>query len=114
MLIKSDNNVIVTGKLIKDAEFRRVGASQIEQTRFAISIGRDDPLVACTAWRSTARVCMDLRKNQHVLVAGMWETREYNGKTYESLIVEFISVQADAPSTALDAFPDMNVPDDLF
>jgi len=118
MQIKVGNQVIVTGKLIKDAEFRRVGQSNIEQTRFAVSIGREDPLISCTAWRSTARVCMGLRKNQHVLVAGTWDEREYNGKIYESLIVDFIAAQAEesaaTASTAFDSFPDTNIPDDLF
>ena len=111
--------VLITGKLIKDAEYRTVGQNRIEQTRFAVSTGKDDPLVSCTAWRTMAKSCAELKKGARVFVTGTISKREYNGKTYEDLTVDFLARQfGDGEeknvSNAFDSFTNVAVPDDLF
>ena len=50
-----------------------------------------------------ARLIANLRKGDHILCGGVIDTREYNGKTYTDMLVDFI-MAADAmpaaPSTA--------------
>ena len=46
-----------------------------------------------------ARLISNLRKGDHILCAGVVESREYNGKTYTDMLVDFI-VAADAMPAA--------------
>ena len=46
-----------------------------------------------------ARLISNLRKGDHILCAGVVESREYNGKTYTDMLVDFI-MAADAMPAA--------------
>ena len=46
-----------------------------------------------------ARLIANLRKGDHILCAGVVESREYNGKTYTDMLVDFI-MAADAMPAA--------------
>ena len=50
-----------------------------------------------------ARLIANLRKGDHILCAGVVESREYNGKTYTDMMVDFLmasDAMPAAPSTA--------------
>ena len=50
-----------------------------------------------------ARLIANLRKGDHILCAGVVESREYNGKTYTDMLVDFImasDIMPAAPSPA--------------
>ena len=46
-----------------------------------------------------SRLIANLRKGDHILCAGVVESREYNGKTYTDMLVDFI-MAADAMPAA--------------
>ena len=47
-----------------------------------------------------ARLIANLRKGDHILCAGVVESREYNGKTYTDMLVDFIMAGDSMPATA--------------
>ena len=47
-----------------------------------------------------ARLIANLRKGDHILCAGVVESREYNGKTYTDMMVDFLMASDSIPVTA--------------
>ena len=47
-----------------------------------------------------ARLIANLRKGDHILCAGVVESREYNGKTYTDMLVDFLMASDSIPVTA--------------
>lgn len=62
------------------------------------------------AWRNLALVADALRKGDCVLVTGRYEEHDYNGKTYKTLVADYIGKGAPAsdayelPSQAADGY----------
>ena len=47
-----------------------------------------------------ARLIANLRKGDHILCGGVVESREYNGKTYTDMLVDFLMASDSIPVTA--------------
>jgi hypothetical protein len=114
----SDGSVLVSGTVSRAAECKRVGAKETPKTTFSIAAGkRQDTttvFVNCVAWRDLALALANLQKGDSFFGVGKIKTREYNGKQYSDLELEFgISPTAckgkgftDIPSDKLDELTD--------
>ena len=95
-LIKGEGSSrIVTGRVIKDAEYRLAGSKQTPMTTFAVSYGRNAQnggILNVTCFKQLADYCKDIKKGDSVLVGGSLESSEYNGKTYWKLMADYASV----------------------
>jgi single-stranded DNA-binding protein len=93
---KLGDMVIVTGKASGDAEFKLVGAKNSPLCTFSLIAGkRKDTttiFVNCKAWYGLAHYCENIKKGDSVCVIGTLEEREYNGKTYTDLVVEWVNI----------------------
>ena len=58
----------------------------------------------------TAELLAALRKGDRILAAGVVETREYNGKTYTDMLVDFVIPADMAPSLSTASPPASSVP----
>ena len=93
MQAKLGEMVIVTGYCTKDAELKYVGESQKPLTVFSMSVGkRQDTttiFVDCKAWQSLAYRASGIHKGDSVFAVGRLSEREYNGKTYTDISLEY-------------------------
>lgn len=97
MLVKlSDGSVMAAGTVTKDAELKTVGEKKSKVTSFSIAAGkRKDTttiFVTIKAWGRLAYYSASALKGDPVFAVGHIESREYNGKTYDDLVCEFISI----------------------
>jgi single-stranded DNA-binding protein len=101
MLVKLGDSVIAVGTVSKDAEFKNVGDKQTAKCSFSLAAGKrkvdgEDNLqtiwVTCVCWRNVADTAREIIKGDVVFAIGKVESREYNGKEYNDLVCEFISV----------------------
>ena len=111
MQTKLGESVLVVGKAIKDAEYKRVGSKDSPVVSFSLNVGkRQDTttiFVNCKAWYGLAELSKNISKGDTVIVIGHTESREYNGKTYTDLTAEWLNiVSADyVPSTGGEVSP---------
>lgn len=123
MLFKLGDGCIASGRVSKDAECKLVGDKNTPVCSFSIIAGkRQDTttiFVNCKAWRELAEHAACLKKGDSVCVTGSIEEREYNGKTYKTLVADWLSV-AKAGASSLpenspqpDFSPLTNTDDDL-
>lgn len=106
MQAKIGESVLVVGKAIKDAEYKRVGAKDSPIVSLSLNVGkRQDTttiFVNVKAWYSLAEYAQHICKGDSVIAIGHTESREYNGKTYTDLIAEWINfVGDDEPSAEI-------------
>ena len=88
---------MVVGYVPKDAELKQVGQNNSSKTSFSVKASektlpdgkKEAQWTNCVAWHEMARICAGFKKGDVVMAVGKIETREYNGKTYEDLVVEF-------------------------
>ena len=98
---------MVIGCLPRDAELKKVGQNNSSKTSFSIKASektlpdgkKEAQWTNCVAWHEMARICAGFKKGDFVMAVGRIESREYNGKTYKDLVVEF-AVKASAPGTS--------------
>ena len=98
---------MVIGCLPRDAELKKVGQNNSSKTSFSIKASekslpdgkKEAQWTNCVAWHEMARICAGFKKGDVVMAVGRIESREYNGKTYKDLVVEF-AVKASAPETS--------------
>lgn len=86
---------IVTGRVIKDAEYRIAGSKGTPLTTFAVSYDReatDGGILNITCFNRLADAGKVIKKGDQVLVAGALDSNEYNGKTYWKLIADYLSI----------------------
>lgn len=92
-----DGSVMVCGRATRDAEFLVVGAKDSRLGKIGLAVGkRQDTttiFVNVVAWHDLASVLATARKGDSVAVWGrMTEPREHNGKTYQDLQADWLSV----------------------
>lgn len=88
---------MVVGYVPKDAELKQVGQNNSSKTSFSVKASektlpdgkKEAQWTNCVAWHEMARICAGFKKGDIVMAIGKIETREYNGKTYKDLVVEF-------------------------
>ena len=98
---------MVVGYVPKDAELKKVGNNNSSKTSFSIKASektlpdgkKEAQWTNCVAWHEMARICAGFKKGDVVMAVGKIESREYNGKTYKDLVVEF-AVKASVPETS--------------
>lgn len=98
---------MVVGYVPKDAELKKVGNNNSSKTSFSIKASektlpdgkKEAQWTNCVAWHEMARICAGFKKGDFVMAVGRIESREYNGKTYKDLVVEF-AVKASVPETS--------------
>ena len=98
---------MVVGYVPKDAELKKVGNNNSSKTSFSIKASektlpdgkKEAQWTNCVAWHEMARICAGFKKGDVVMAVGRIESREYNGKTYKDLVVEF-AVKASVPETS--------------
>ena len=112
MIRKLDSDTwICTGIATKDAELKCVGEKQSALCTFSLACGKRPDTTTifanCKAWRGVAELAATIRKGDSVCCVGKIEEREYNGKTYSTLVCEWLNVAkltAPAPASKLDDF----------
>lgn len=98
---------MVIGCLPRDAELKKVGQNNSSKTSFSLKASektlpdgkKEAQWTNCVAWHEMARICAGFKKGDVVMAVGKIESREYNGKTYKDLVVEF-AVKAAVPETS--------------
>ena len=95
---------IVVGKAIKEPEYKRVGSKDSPVCSFCLNVGkRKDTttiFVNCKAWYKWAEYAKSMEKGDDVIVIGHKEEREYNGKTYTDLVVEWMDFKENVETSA--------------
>ncbi len=97
MIKKLDSDTwICNGNATKDAEMKLVGEKQSAMTTFSLACGKrpDESTIFanCKAWRGVAELAANIAKGDAVCCIGKIEEREYNGKTYSTLVCEWLNV----------------------
>lgn len=87
--------IIIAGYVARDAEYKLAGSKNTPMTRFGVAVakgadGRSE-FVNCVAWREWADATQGIKAGCYVMAAGTVAEREYNGKTYRDLNVEFVT-----------------------
>lgn len=77
---------LIFGRVVKDAEFKTVGAKGISMLSFPLSPGREEDLVKIKMWGYDAMDYNGLRKGTVMLIDAYEDSREYMGKTYRDYI----------------------------
>lgn len=88
---------MVIGFVPKDAEMKQVGEKQSSKTTFSVKASektkpdgtKEAQWTNCVAWHELARACAGFKKGDFVMAVGKIESREWEGKTYKDLVVEF-------------------------
>jgi len=92
-----DGSIMVCGNAVRDAEFKTVGTKNTPLCKIGLAIGkREDTttiFVNVVAWRGLADLLAMAQKGDSIAVWGrMTEPREYNGKTYQDLNADWLSI----------------------
>ena len=96
---------MVIGFVPKDAEMKQVGEKQSSKTTFSVKASektkpdgtKEAQWTNCVAWHDLARACAGFKKGDFVMAVGKIESREWEGKTYKDLVVEFAVKAGGAP-----------------
>ena len=116
-----DGSFIVAGYIARDAEMKQTQTGKT-YTTWSVKVGEKPPTTEgergeaiwtnCKAWHDLARLAATIKKGDTVLCIGKIETSDYQGKTYKTLVCEYISVMRAAPDQAQEAPAQNNaVPD---
>lgn len=102
MIVNSKTGCLVSGTLIKAAETRTAGQSNV--TKLAVRYGWDEPqatnerrtgkILDVDCWNDLSDAAEGLEKGDAVLATGEIQQREYNGKTYTTLRAETLFFDA--------------------
>ena len=97
MIRKLDSDTwICTGTATKDAELKYVGEKQSALCTFSLACGKRPDTTTifanCKAWRGVAELAAGITKGDAVCCVGKIEEHEYNGKTYSTLVCEWLNV----------------------
>jgi len=95
MYLNSKTGCVAVGHAGKDGEYSVVGDKSTPLLKFSLAVAKDEVgqgvWFNCQAWNPVAsRYKGKIRKGEVYQVFGTWENREHNGKTYSTLIVQFI------------------------
>ena len=95
MQVKVGDSVLVAGNAVRDAEYKLVGEKNSPMCLFSLAVGkREDTtiiFVNCKAWRNNADYAAGIRKGDSVMAIGKIEEREYNDKTYKTLVADWLN-----------------------
>lgn len=95
MIIRLSKNgeYLVAGKVSREATVKQVGSRQAILCDFSVYAGKDEngkkQYVNCKAWDELGGVLSELQDGDAFCGVGKLETREYNGKTYSDLVLDW-------------------------
>lgn len=99
---------LFAGPVSQDGELRSTKSGKSFGAASVRAFNRKDgtaAFITIKSYGAFSSLIANLRKGDHILCAGIVESREYNGKTYTDMMVDFI-MTSDAfpvPSSAVDA-----------
>lgn len=107
MILKGDGYArLVSGRLIKNAEHKNVGAKNCDLTKFAIAYGNgQNEIINVTAWFELAVHTAHLKKGDRIIATGELKSSEYNGKLYWELEADCITVTPSGAVAMQDEIP---------
>lgn len=96
MFIHTKTGCFAVGTAGKNGEYKEVGEKKSSLLKFSLAVGKDDKdqtiWFDCQAWNPVAKRFKDrIKKGEVYQVSGIWESREYNGKTLRTLVIQFIN-----------------------
>lgn len=102
--------VIATGYAFKDAELKHIGDKGTSLCEFTVVVGKEadgkGKFANCKAWRELGEYAANIKKGDAVCVMGTLESREYNGKTYNNLVADWLNIAgAGTSATPSKEFP---------
>lgn len=101
MIAKTGKWVMACGPASKDAEYKQVGEKNTPLAKFGIKVdetknelGQSEARwLNCDCWGKMSGIGQRIEKGDVVLAIGTLQKSESNGKTYENLRCEFVSIQ---------------------
>jgi single-stranded DNA-binding protein len=94
MRAKLGDGVMACGNATRDGEFKLLGEKNTPNTKWGMAVGKDADdntvFVNCEAWGRLANYAVEIKKGDPVLVFGQMRSHEYNGKTYHTLVADFV------------------------
>lgn len=88
-----DGSVMIAGNVTRDAEIFYVGEKSTPLLKFGVAVGKNKDtttiFVNCIAWRKLAQGLNGLKKGDSFCGIGRINTKEYNGKEYKDLELEW-------------------------
>lgn len=103
MQAKLGDSIIIIGNATKDATYSLVGSKNTPNCKWSMAIGKDanDQTIFanCEAWTRLAGIAKDIKKGDPVLVIGKVREHEYEGKTYKTLIADWVQFVGSAKQT---------------
>jgi single-stranded DNA-binding protein len=113
MQAKIGDSIMIIGNASKDAEFKHVGEKNTPNAKWGVCIGKDQDgkaiFVNCEAWTRLAYVASEIKKGDPVMVVGKINSREYNEKTYRTLVADWVQVIGSRSQQPAQAPPPMNL-----
>lgn len=99
---------LFAGPVSQDGELRSTKSGKSFGAASVRAFNRKDgtaAFITIKSYGAFSSLIANLRKGDHILCAGIVESREYNGKTYTDMMVDFImtSDSFPLPSSAADA-----------
>lgn len=102
MYTKTQSGDFIIAGIIGKIEHKTVGDKQSSLTKFSVKVGEKAPTVEgergeaiwtnCDAWHAASRLLQasGAKKGDGVFCSGKMTSREYEGKTYKTLNVDFV------------------------
>ena len=97
---------LYAGLVSQDGELKRTQNGKEFGSASVRAFNRKDGTAAFMTIKSFgdySRLIANLRKGDHILCAGVVESREYNGKTYTDMLVDFLIAGDTVPSASAPA-----------
>ena len=97
---------LYAGLVSQDGELKRTQNGKEFGSASIRAFNRKDGTAAFMTIKSFgdySRLIANLRKGDHILCAGIVESREYNGKTYTDMLVDFLIAGDTVPSASAPA-----------
>lgn len=89
---------LLVGTACRDAEVRLIGDGEKRVCKVSVAAGKrqntETVFVTLNAWNKNASWLSNVHKSDRCLAVGSIKTSEYNGKNYQDMDVEFVSVCA--------------------
>jgi single-stranded DNA-binding protein len=83
---------IIAGRATKDAEVKQIGEKHTTVVNFGVAVGKDS-FVNCKVFGTNLTgIASNIKKGDSLCAAGAIEEREYNGKIYKTLNIEWLNV----------------------
>lgn len=87
------NEMLIAGRLVKDAESKKFGSKNWTKTKLVVSPDKDHDLITVIAKFDLGDYCASFRKGDYILVCGKVESREYEGRVYTDLVADLVLKQ---------------------